>query len=81
MQTPMPPAEARRARDRLAAVLDTVIDGVISIDESQTMLSAREEHLVGLPKPVHFAGLIAMAKVICEYRFGIAPLPKQEARW
>jgi len=57
METPVPPVKPRLAKDFLAAVLDTVIDGVISINESGTMLSVnaavlrifgyREEQLVG----------------------------------
>ncbi|HET8932050.1 MAG TPA: PAS domain S-box protein [Polyangiales bacterium] len=39
METPIPPSKPRVAKDFLAAVLDTVIDGVISINESGTMLS------------------------------------------
>ena len=57
MDKPVPPAKPRLAKDFLAAVLDTVIDGVISINESGTMLSVnsavqrifgyREDQLVG----------------------------------
>ena len=57
MEIPVPPAKPPLAKDFLAAVLDTVIDGVISINESGTMLSVnsavlrifgyREEQLLG----------------------------------
>jgi PAS domain S-box-containing protein len=57
MGTPLPSLKPRLAKDFLAAVLDTVIDGVISINESGTMLSVnsavlrvfgyREAELVG----------------------------------